>query len=76
MDAIRRRLSGQSRVPLGVHLWVCRRRRLLLRLDRATSVARGRLGGEAELFSQSNQDRAEVIQTVGDAMTRGRSGAH
>ena len=28
-------------------------------------------------FSVSqNQDRAEVIQTVGDSMTRGRSGAH
>src|SRR5262249_13668050 len=52
MDAIRRRPFGQSRVPLGVHLRLRRRRRLLHRLNRSAGDARGRLGGEAELLRQ------------------------
>ena len=53
MSAIRRRpLVQQSRVPLGVHLRLRRRRRLLHRFHLAASEAARGMGGEAELLRQ------------------------
>ena len=65
MGAIRRRPLAQSRVPLGIHLRVRRRRRLLHRFHRPRASLR--VGWEVRPgFSVSqNGDRAEVLHLIG-----------
>jgi hypothetical protein len=55
MSAIRRRPQTQSRVPLGLHLRLRRRRRLLHRFHRSACEARGRVGGAAKPLCQSER---------------------
>src|SRR5207249_728452 len=64
MNAIRRRPLAQSRVPLGIHLRLRRRRRLLHGFHLAASNAHGGLGGEAWLLGQPKGDRAEVLHAI------------
>src|SRR5204863_4004729 len=64
MSAIRRRPQTQSRVPLGLHLRLRRRRGVLHRFHLSARQARGWREVRPSLSVSQNGDRAEVLQLI------------